>query len=76
MEPYAALFMTIGIALLLLSWLLLLITSANEDFSWGLCSLILPPLSYLYALARLDKTRDSITLAIIGWLLIWLSLAT
>lgn len=76
MEPYAALFMTIGVALLLLSWLLLLITSANEDYTWGLCTLLLPPLSYCYALARLDKARDSITLAIIGWLLIWLSLAT
>ncbi len=76
MEPYAALFMTVGVALLLISWLLLLIASANEDFSWGLCSLLLPPLSYLYAFARLDKTRDSLMLAIIGWLLIWLSLAT
>lgn len=76
MEPYAALFITVGVALLLLSWLLLMIVSANEDFSWGLCSLLLPPLSYLYALARLDKTRDAITLAVVGWLLIWLSLAT
>lgn len=76
MEPYAALFLTVGIALLWLSWLLLMITSANEDFSWGLCTLFLPPVSYLYALARLDKARDSITLAIIGWLLIWLALAT
>lgn len=76
MEPYAALFMTVGIALLLLSWLLLLITSSNEDFTWGLCSLILPPASYLYGLARLDKTRDSISLAVAGWVLIWLALAT
>ncbi|HCS29022.1 MAG TPA: hypothetical protein DIW43_16315 [Spongiibacteraceae bacterium] len=76
MEPYAALFLTVGIALLWLSWLLLMITSANEDFSWGLCTLFLPPVSYLYALARLDKARDSITLAVGGWLLIWLALAT
>ncbi len=76
MEPYAALFMTVGVALLFLSWLLLLITSSNEDFTWGLCSLILPPVSYLYALAQWDKTRDSLSLAVIGWLLIWLSLAT
>lgn len=76
MEPYSALFLTLGSALLLVSWILLLITSANEDFTWGLCSLLLPPLSYLYALGRLEKTRDSLSLAVGGWILIWLAFAT
>lgn len=76
MEAYAALFMTVGVALLLLSWVLLLITASNEDFTWGLCTLLLPPLSYLYGLTCLDKTRESMMLAVIGWLLVWLGLAT
>ena len=76
MEPYSALFLTLGSTLLLTSWILLLITSSREDFTWGLCSLLLPPLSYLYALARLDKTRELLALAVGGWILIWLAFAT
>ncbi len=47
MEASNALFLTLGAAALLASWVLLLIESSREDFARGLCSLLLPPLSYL-----------------------------
>jgi hypothetical protein len=75
MEPAASLFLTFGIACLLLSWIVLLIVSSKEDFAWGLCSVFLPPLSYLYCLAEFDKTKGVLGLAATGWILIALALA-
>ena len=74
MEATSALFMTLGAAALLASWILLLIISSKEDFTWGLCSLLLPPLSYFYGLFRLDQAGEAIALAFIGWVLIFLAL--
>ncbi|MDY0007308.1 MAG: hypothetical protein RBS22_10830 [Spongiibacteraceae bacterium] len=74
MDPVSALFFAVGIAALIASWLLLLIYTASEDFAWGLCTLLLPPLSYLYGLTRLDKTREPMLLALAGLGLIWLAL--
>ena len=65
--------MTFGVAALLASWVLLLIESWKDDYAWGLCTLFLPPLSYLYALARLDKTGEALLLAAAGWILLWLA---
>lgn len=73
MDAITALLMTLGVATLLASWVLLLIQSWREDFSWGLCSLLLPPLSYTYALFRLDKAGEAIMLAVVGWLLLFLA---
>ena len=73
MEATSALLMTLGAAALLGSWILLLIESSKVDFSWGLCSLLLPPLSYLYGLTRLDKAGESIALAAVGWIMIWMA---
>ncbi len=73
MEPTTAYMVTLGTATLVVSWVLLLIVSWKEDFAWGLCSLFLPPLSYLYGLFRLDKTRDVMLAAVIGWALILLA---
>ena len=44
MEATTATLYTFGAAMLLTSWVLLLITSWKEDYAWGLCSLFLPPL--------------------------------
>jgi hypothetical protein len=74
MDATSALMMTLGAAALLGSWILLLIETSNEDFAWGLCSLLMPPLSYLYGLFRLDVAGEPIALAGIGWGLIFLSL--
>jgi hypothetical protein len=74
MEATAASMMTFGVAALLASWVVLLIESWKDDYAWGLCTLLLPPLSYLYALARLDKAGQALLLAVVGWVLIWLAL--
>ncbi|MFV8818550.1 hypothetical protein [Haliea sp. E17] len=71
MDAASAALTTFGVAALAVSWILLMIASWKEDYSWGLCTLFLPPLSYLYSLARLDKAGEAILVAIVGWLLIW-----
>jgi hypothetical protein len=73
MDATSATMMTFGLAALLASWVLLLIVSWKEDYAWGLCTLLLPPFAYLYALFRLDKAGQSLLLAALGWILIWLS---
>ena len=73
MDATSATMMTFGLAALLASWVLLLIVSRKEDYAWGLCTLLLPPFAYLYALFRLDKAGQSLLLAALGWILIWLS---
>ena len=59
MEAATATMVTFGAAALLASWLWLLAVSWKEDYAWGLCTLFLPPLSYCYGLARLDKAAWS-----------------
>jgi hypothetical protein len=71
MEATNATLLTFGLALLLLSWIVLMIQAWREDYTWGLCTLLLPPLSYLYALFRLDKAGQAILLAVLGWLLLF-----
>ena len=73
MEPLSAVFWVFGLVLLVASWVLLLIESFKEDYSWGLATLFLPPLSYLYALFAVAKTREIIILALVGWVLIFLA---
>ena len=73
MEAATATMVTFGAAALLASWLWLLAVSWKEDYAWGLCTLFLPPLSYCYGLARLDKAADALLLALVGWVLIWLA---
>ena len=74
MEASSATLVTFGAAALLASWVILLIESWKEDYAWGLCTLLLPPLSYLYGLFRLDKAGQALLLAIVGWLLIYFGL--
>jgi hypothetical protein len=73
MDATTASMMTFGVAALLASWVLLLIVSWKEDYAWGLCTLLLPPLSYFYSLFRLDKAGQALLVAIVGWLLIYLA---
>ena len=72
MEASSSFLMTLGAALLLISWILLLITSWQEEYAWGMVSLLLPPLGYGYALFRLDKAGASLGCALLGWILVWL----
>lgn len=73
MDAATASMLTFGVVALLASWVVLLIESWKEDYAWGLCTLLLPPLSYLYGLARLDKAGQALLLAAVGWILIWLA---
>lgn len=73
MDAASATMYTYGAATLLVSWVLLLITSWKEDYAWGLCTLFLPPLSYLYSLARLDKAGEALLVAVVGWVFIALA---
>ena len=73
MEATTAAMTTFGVAALLTSWVLLLITAWKEDYSWGLCTVLLPQLSYLYALFRLDKAAQPLLVALVGWVLILLA---
>jgi hypothetical protein len=73
MDAASATFMTFGLTALLVSWVLMLIVSWKEDYAWGLCTLLLPPLSYLYAIFRLDKAGQPLLVAIIGCFLLWLA---
>ena len=73
MDAPNALMMTLGATALLGSWVLLMVISWKEDYTWGLCTLLLPPLSYLYGLSRLDKAGEALAVAAVGWVLIFLS---
>ncbi len=74
MDAPSAAMMVFGLAALLTSWVLLLIAAWREDYSWGLCATLLPPLAYLYALFRLDKAGESLLVAVVGWVLLFLAL--
>ena len=73
MEPTSAVLLTFGLATLLVSWILLLIAAWQDDYAWGLFATLLPPVAYLYAFFRLDKAGQSLLLAAVGWLLIFLA---
>lgn len=73
MDPLSAALITFGSAILLVSWIMLLINSFREDFTWGLCTLFLPPLSYLYGLFHWSKANEPILFAVLGCVLIILA---
>lgn len=70
MEPISATAMTFGVILLVISWIYLMVISFEDDFNWGLVTVFLPALSYLYALFDLKKTQGSLLTALLGWVLI------
>ncbi len=70
MDPMTAVLMTFGAILVFAGWVQLLITSFNEDYSWGLTTLFLPPISYIFACFAWDKAKGAMWLTGIGWLLI------
>ena len=75
MEPLSATLITFAAVILLISWVLLIFTASNDDFTWGLCAVFLPPLAYLYGLFRWSDAGDSIKLALLGVLLLALGLS-
>lgn len=74
MDPISAIYTMFGAIALLASWVILLVRASQADFAWGLFTVLLPPLSYLYGLFRLDLAGESIVLAIAGCILLWAGL--
>jgi hypothetical protein len=75
MDPITSVLVFTGVIALVASWILLIIVASGEDFTWGLCSIFIPPLAYLYGLFAWNKAGDSIKLAIIGLVLVGLGLS-
>jgi hypothetical protein len=75
MDPISSILITIGSMLLIASWIQLLISSSKEDFTWGLCTFFVPPLSYCYGLLRLDIAKDAWGLAALGLFFLILGIA-
>ncbi|MBU2983906.1 hypothetical protein KO528_00960 [Saccharophagus degradans] len=74
MEATSATLLTFGVILLLASWVQLLIVSFKEDYTWGLATIFLPPLSYFYSLFALNKAGSALGLSILGMVLIFFAL--
>lgn len=73
MDPVSAALLTFGLALVLISWGLLIVTSFQEDFTWGLCTIFIPPLAYFYGLFNLSKAGQAILIAVLGWVMVLLA---
>jgi len=73
MEPISAALVTFGLAILLVSWIMLIIASFNEDFTWGLSAVFVPPFAYFYGLFQWQKAKEAILFAALGWALIFLA---
>ncbi len=71
MDSISATLMTFGIILLLASWIQLLFVSFKDDFSWGLSTLFVPPLAYVYGLCAIEKSAAALFMAVLGWILIF-----
>lgn len=74
MDPISATFMSFGVVLLLVSWVYLMIISFREDFTWGLFTVLFPPLSYLYGCFAWSKAREALLVAGGGILLVIIAL--
>ncbi|WP_045857873.1 hypothetical protein [Teredinibacter purpureus] len=74
MDSISATFMMFGLTLLLASWIYLLFVSFEDDYAWGLTTLFLPPLAYLYGCFSWQKAQGALLMAAAGWILILVSL--
>ena len=73
MEPLSSMLWVFALVLMMISWGLLIQISFATDFSWGLCSVLLPPLAYLCGLLYWQKAREPILMSLLAWLLIFLA---
>ena len=75
MDPFSATLTTFGATLLIVSWIQLLFTSFRKDYAWGLTSVFVPPLSYVYCLFNVKESKDILSLSAIGLVLLVMGLA-
>jgi hypothetical protein len=73
MGAIAALLFLIGVFALIASWGMLIIASFKEDYAWGLCSILLPPLAYFVGLLQWKKAKDALLTASLGIVILFLS---
>ena len=73
MDPLSATLTTFGVILLASSWLVLIKESFDDDYTWGLCTLFVPPLAYFYGIFAWDKAREAIGLSALGLVLLFLA---
>ncbi len=66
MDPVSAVLVTFGVILLVISWFYLIMISFQDDFGWGLCSIFLPAISYIYACFAWNKGKEVIITAALG----------
>ena len=66
MDSISATCLAFGLFLLLASWIQLIIVSFKEDYTWGLSSVFLPPISYAYACFEREKSVSALWLALGG----------
>jgi hypothetical protein len=70
MDPITATFVSFGAVILFASWIYLMIIAFREDFTWGLFTVLVPPLSYFYSFFAWDKSKEALWMAIIGVVLL------
>lgn len=66
MGSISATFTLMGIALLVASWVYLMIIAFKDDYAWGITSVFVPPLAYLYAAFNPSRATPVLILAAIG----------
>ncbi len=70
MDPVSAVLVTFGAIMILAGWVQLLFTSFEDDYTWGLTTVFLPVLSYIYCFFSWEKAKGAMGLTIIGWILV------
>lgn len=69
-DSLPALLTFFGAALMLVSWVYMIIISFKDDYAWGFMTVFIPPLGYLYGFAALGKAWEAEALGILGIVLI------
>ena len=70
MDALSSTAIVFGVILLASSWIYLIIIAFQADFTWGLVSVFIPVLSYIYAVKDWEKGKETIYLAAIGLALV------
>lgn len=66
MDALTATYTLLGISMLIASWVYLMIIAFKDDYAWGITSVFLPPLAYLYAAFNPSRAAPVLILAAIG----------
>ena len=70
MDAFSTTLTFFALTLLVSSWIMLIFAATSDDFTWGLFSIFLPPLAYVYGLYKWELAGDSIKAAILGFIVL------